>query len=157
MNTCILMAKIMSNPELRYTQDNQLPITQMLIEIDGLGPNDPPSTLKAVGWGNLASEIKDKYQEGDQVILKGRLSMRTFDNPEGFKEKRAELTVSHVYPLSPSTSTSNSNVVQLDSFKPVSDKKETEEIEETEETEEPLTPVESSSPESQENLDEIPF
>ena len=55
------MVKIASEPELRYTQDNQLPLTQMLVEIEGLGPNDPPGTLKAVGWGNLAAEIKEKY------------------------------------------------------------------------------------------------
>ncbi|ELR99654.1 single-stranded DNA-binding protein [Gloeocapsa sp. PCC 73106] len=147
MNSCILMAKIISNPELRYAQDNQLPIAQMLIEIDGLGPNDPPSTLKAVGWGNLASEIKEKYTEGDQVILMGRLSMKNFESPEGFKEKRAELTLSQVYPLSPSATTNN--VVPIDSFKPKTP---------TDETPEEMTDLTTSSPPvSDENLDEIPF
>ena len=30
MNSCILMAKIVRRPELRYTQDNQTPYAQML-------------------------------------------------------------------------------------------------------------------------------
>lgn len=150
------MAKIVSEPELRYTQDNQLPLTQMLIEIEGLGPNDPPGTLKAIGWGNLASEIKEKYNEGDQVILTGRLTMRTFEPTPGNKEKRAELNISHVYPLTPTTPTATSipkstenNVVQLDSFKPQANT--------ITEISYPKDEVEVSPIEVGKNLDDIPF
>ncbi len=107
MNTCILMAKILTNPELRYTQDSQLPIAQMLIEFAGVAPNDPPSRVKAVGWGNLATEIQQTYHEGEQVILQGRLKMNTIDRQEGFKEKRAELTISHIYKVGDITKTSS--------------------------------------------------
>jgi single-stranded DNA-binding protein len=100
MNTCILMGKIATNPELRYTPDSQLEIAQMLVEFPGLGPNDPPATLKTVAFGNLAKEIQQQYHPGEQVIIQGRLRMNTIDRQEGFKEKRAELTVSHLYKLS---------------------------------------------------------
>ena len=100
MNSCILMAKIIRSPELRYTQDNQTPIAQMLVEFDGPRPDDPPATLKVVGWGNMASEIQEQYNEGDRVVIVGRLSMNTVDRPEGFKEKRAELTVSQIHSVS---------------------------------------------------------
>jgi single-strand DNA-binding protein len=98
MNTCVLMAKIVSNPELRYTPD-QLALANMLVEFPGVGPNDPPATIKAVGWGNLATEIQNNYHEGEEVIIHGRLRMNTIDRQEGFKEKRAELTVSHIYKI----------------------------------------------------------
>lgn len=153
MNTCILMVKIASEPELRYTKDSQLPLTQMLVEIDGLGPNDPPGTLKAVGWGNLASEIKEKYSQGDQVIVSGRLSIKNFDTPEGSKEKRAELTISHLYPYSSSNIAPKSNinnVVEIDSFKPQA----TTPITETNPTDyEATVPLENSG----QDLDNIPF
>ncbi len=99
MNSCVLMAKIVRRPELRYTQDNQTPYTQMLVEFEGSRPEDPPATLRAVAWGNLASEVAESYNENDRVILEGRLSMQTIDRPEGFKEKRAELVISHLYRL----------------------------------------------------------
>ena len=35
MNSFILMAKIISNPELRYTSDTQKEVTQMLVEFEG--------------------------------------------------------------------------------------------------------------------------
>lgn len=99
MNSCVLMAKIIRSPELRYTQDNQTAVAQMLVEFEGQKPEDPPSTLKVVGWGGLATEISEKYTEGDRVIIEGRLSMTVFDRPEGYKEKRAELVISHIYHL----------------------------------------------------------
>jgi single-stranded DNA-binding protein len=97
MNSCILMAKIVRRPELRYTQDNQTPYAQMLVEFSPSRTEATPANLRAVAWGNLASEVAQNYNEGDQVILEGRLSMQTIDRPEGFKEKRAELVISHLY------------------------------------------------------------
>ena len=99
MNSCILMAEIIQDPELRYTSDNQTPLAQMLVQFPGQRADDPPTTLKVVGWGNFASEIKENYAVGDRVIIEGRLGMITIDRPEGFKEKRAELTASRIYKL----------------------------------------------------------
>ncbi|MBW4418542.1 MAG: single-stranded DNA-binding protein [Myxacorys californica WJT36-NPBG1] len=99
MNSCILLAEIIEAPQLRYTSDNQTPITEMQVQFAGLRPEDPPATVKAVGWGNMAQEIQGNYHQGDRVILEGRLGMNTVDRPEGFKEKRAELTIQKIYSL----------------------------------------------------------
>lgn len=103
MNSCILMAEIIQNPELRYTSDTQTPIAEMLVQFPGLRPEDPLATLKVVGWGNMAQEIQERYHEGDRVIIEGRLSMNTIERPEGFKEKRAELTVQRIHSVSADT------------------------------------------------------
>jgi len=99
MNSCILMAEIVQEPQLRYTPDNQTPIAEMMVEFSGIREEDPPARVKVVGWGNLAQEIQEKYHEGDRVIIEGRLHMNTFDRPEGFKEKRAELTAQKIHLL----------------------------------------------------------
>jgi single-strand DNA-binding protein len=99
MNSCILMAEIMTEPELRYTSENQTPIAEMQVQIAGLRPEDPPSMLKVIGWGNLAQEIQANYHSGDRVVIEGRLGMNTIERPEGFKEKRAELTAQRVHRL----------------------------------------------------------
>src|SRR6476469_308554 len=104
MNSCILMAEIIQDPQLRYTSDTQTTIAEMLVQFAGLRPDDPPATLKVVGWGNLAQEIQERYHQGDRVVLEGRLNMNTIDRPEGFKEKRAELTVQRIHPLDGSSS-----------------------------------------------------
>ncbi|AUB40774.1 Single-stranded DNA-binding protein [Nostoc flagelliforme CCNUN1] len=105
MNSCVLMAEIINEPQLRYTADN-LGVTEMLVQFpNSQKPEDPPATLKVVGWGNLATEIQQNYHQGDRVILVGRLSMNTVERQEGFKEKRAELTVQQIQPVGGSFNT----------------------------------------------------
>lgn len=99
MNNCILMAEIVQAPQLRYTADNQTPIAEFVVKFPGLREGDAPGQMTVLGWGNLAQEIQERYQRGDRVLLEGRLSINTIERPEGFKEKRAEMTVQRVNPI----------------------------------------------------------
>lgn len=98
MNSCILMAQIVSDPELRSTQD-QTSVSSMMVEFESTREGEAPGKVQVEGWGNLAEEIKNTYNAGDQIIIEGRLSMNLFDMPEGYKEKRAKLVASRIYPL----------------------------------------------------------
>ena len=100
MNNCILMAEIVEAPQLRYTADNQTPISEFVVKFPGLREGDAAGQIKVIGWGNLAQEIQERYQVGERVLLEGRLGMNTVERPEGFKEKRAEMTVQRVTPIS---------------------------------------------------------
>ena len=98
MNHCILMAEIVEVPQLRYTSDNQTPIAEFKVKIAGLRPDDSPAQFKAVGWGNLAQTIQEaSYGPGDRVVIEGRLTMKTVDRSEGFREKQAEITVQKLH------------------------------------------------------------
>ena len=98
MNHCILMAEVVEVPQLRYTSDNQTPIAEFKVKIAGLRPDDSPAQFKAVGWGNLAQTIQEaSYGPGDRVVIEGRLTMKTVDRPEGFREKQAEITAQKLY------------------------------------------------------------
>ncbi|MCX7596613.1 MAG: single-stranded DNA-binding protein [Fischerella sp.] len=110
MNCCILMAEIVKEPELRFTPDG-LEVTEMLVQFPAQREGDPAANLKVVGWGNMAKEIQQNYHIGDRVLLEGRLGMHTIDRPEGFKEKRAELTVQKIYSVSGGINTSPSPTV----------------------------------------------
>lgn len=100
MNNCILMAEIVQAPQLRYTADNQTPIAEFVVKFPGLREGDSAGQIKVVGWGNLAQEVQERYRVGDRVLLEGRLSMNTMERPEGFKEKRAEMTIQRINPIS---------------------------------------------------------
>ena len=98
MNHCILMAEIVEIPQLRYTSDNQTPIAEFKVKIAGLRSEDSPSQFKVVGWGNLAQTIQDSgYAPGDRVVIEGRLTMKSVDRPEGFREKQAEITAQRLH------------------------------------------------------------
>ena len=109
MNSCILMAQIVSDPELRSTQDN-LSVSTMLVEFESIREGEAPGKLKVEGWGKLAEEMKSTYSTGNQVIIEGRLSMNVIDMPEGYKQKVAKLVASRIYPFgASSTGTGGSN------------------------------------------------
>lgn len=102
MNNCILMAEIIQDPQLRYTSDTQTPIAEMTIQFEALRTGDPPETLKVIGWGNLAQEIQERCHQGDRILIEGRLTINSVDRPEGFREKRAELTAQRIHFVSSS-------------------------------------------------------
>jgi single-strand DNA-binding protein len=97
MNSCVLMAEIVKDPELRFMQDGQTAIAEMTVQFPAFKAEDPMEMLKVVGWGNLAQQIQEQFHTGDQVVMEGRLNMVLVDRPEGFKEKRAEFTVGRIH------------------------------------------------------------
>jgi single-strand DNA-binding protein len=102
MNSCILMAEIIKNPELRYTSDNQMAVSDMFVQFApplGGRPDEQHPTIEVVGWGNLATEMKESYKQGDKVTIEGRLEMNTIER-DGYKEKRARLVASRIYHMS---------------------------------------------------------
>ena len=117
MNSCILMAQIVSNPELRSTQDNTS-VSSMMVEFPSTREGEAPGKVQVEGWGNLAEEIKNTYSAGDNIIIEGRLSMNLFEMPEGYKEKRAKLVASRIYPVG--SSNDNSTSISTDSDRSLS-------------------------------------
>ena len=100
MNHCLIQSVIKTNPQMRYTKDNQTPIAEMLVGIKGLRNDDPINDLKVLGWGTIAQEMIDQLKEGDSVVLEGRLRMNSVTRKDGTKEKQAELTASRVHHIS---------------------------------------------------------
>ncbi|MFM8526291.1 MAG: single-stranded DNA-binding protein [Cyanobacteriota bacterium] len=99
MNHCLLEGVVVEAPQIRYTQDNQTPVAEMTLQIEGLRPDDPPGQLKVVGWGNLAQDLQNRVQVGQQLVVEGRLRMQTVTRQDGVKEKRTEFTLSRLHPL----------------------------------------------------------
>jgi single-strand DNA-binding protein len=108
MNSFTLLAEIISDPELRYTPDNQNSIASFLVQFSGSREEDAPSRLKVVGWNRLADEIMEKYHKGDAVVIEGRLAMNLVDRGT-YKEKRAEMTAARIHMLGGDMSASASS------------------------------------------------
>lgn len=104
LNHCLLEVEVLEAPQVRYTQDNQTPVAEMTVSLEGLRPDDPAGQLKVVGWGNLAQDLQNRVQVGQRLVLEGRMRMNTVTRQDGVKEKRAELTLSRLHPLAASES-----------------------------------------------------
>ncbi|MEB3334991.1 MAG: single-stranded DNA-binding protein [Cyanobacteriota bacterium] len=103
MNHCLLEVEVVEAPQVRYTQDNQTPVAEMVARFEGLRAEDPPGQIKVVGWGNLATDLQNRVQVGQRLVLEGRLRMNTVTRQDGVKEKRAELTLARLHPLGAAT------------------------------------------------------
>ena len=106
MNQCVLEVEVIDAPTVRYTQDNQTPIAEMVVRFDALRDGDPPSELKVVGWGNLAQDLQNRVQVGQRLLIEGSLRMNTVPRGDGMKEKRAEFTLARLHPIGASTTSS---------------------------------------------------
>lgn len=107
MNNAILIATVIEAPQMRYTQDNQTAIAEMLVQFPGIRDTDPPSQLKVTGWGNLAQRLQDQCQVGQQYALEGQLQMNLVQRSEGFKDKVAEMRLSKVSPATGNINTAH--------------------------------------------------
>ena len=86
-------------PTVRFTQDNKTPLAETEVEFDSLRADDPPSTIKVVGWGKLAEELQNTVQVNSKLVIEGRLRMNSVPRQDGTKEKRAEFTLSRIHPF----------------------------------------------------------
>ncbi len=116
MNHFLIQSVITSNPQMRYTKENQTPIAEMIVTFKGLRDDDPSSDLKVLGWGTIAQEMVDQLKEGQQVVIEGRLRMNSATRQDGTKEKQAELTASRFHHI-----TSADNKQSIDSAMPSND------------------------------------
>ncbi len=94
-------------PTVRFTQDNKTPLAEIEVQFDSLRADEPPCSLKVVGWGKLAEELQNTVQVNSKLVIEGRLRMNTVPRQDGTKEKRAEFTLSRIHPFSSNTATSS--------------------------------------------------
>ena len=109
MNHCLIQSVVKSNPQMRYTKENQTPIAEMIVIFKGLRNDDPESELKVVGWGAVAQAMVDEIVEGNKIVLEGRLKMNSVTRKDGTKEKQAELTASKIHHITTIEHNSNSS------------------------------------------------
>ena len=141
MNHCLIQAVINSAPQMRYTKENQTPIAEMIVSFKGLRSEDPSRDLKVLGWGNIAQEMVDELQEGQNIVLEGRLKMNSVTRKDGTKEKQPELTASKIHKISLMEKVKSTKVETTPSY----DKKDNQENSNWDSS--PLVP----------EVDEIPF
>jgi single-stranded DNA-binding protein len=99
MNSIVLMAEVLTEPELRYTPDSQNAIASFLVQFPSSRAEEPPHRIKVVGWNNLANEVMEKkYHRGARVLIEGRLRCDSYEK-DGRKEKRTEITASRIHSL----------------------------------------------------------
>ncbi len=98
MNSIVLMAEIVTDPEMRYTPDN-LAVASMLVSFPNTRQGEPDFQVRVASFGETAQQVADTYSVGDRVTIEGQLHINTVER-DGRNEKRAEVSARRIYKVS---------------------------------------------------------
>ncbi|MDX2273671.1 MAG: single-stranded DNA-binding protein [Cyanobacteriota bacterium] len=98
MNSIVLMAEVLTEPELRYTPDN-LAVASLLVSFLGNRADEAPYQVRVAAFGELAQQVVDACSVGSPITIEGQLHMNLVER-DGRKEKQAEINARRIYPLS---------------------------------------------------------
>lgn len=91
MNSYQCIGTIVTEPQLRYGKDGQLPIWEAGIELPNPNPKREPIFLKVTAFGKSAENADEAgYTMGEVILVDGRVDIVSYEK-EGVKSKRAEV------------------------------------------------------------------
>jgi single-strand DNA-binding protein len=99
MSTIILAAQIEAT-ELRYTQE-QTPVCVMAVSFFQSNGKDKEPTRRSLSvsaWGEMAETVSQQFPEQSYVIIQGRPSIQTVEQPDSTRRKVVSIMASHLHP-----------------------------------------------------------
>jgi len=100
MNKAILMGRLTRDPEVRYSQ-NSLPIANFTLAVDRRfnrqGEERQADFIPIVTFGKTAEFCEKYYRKGQQVLIVGRIQVRTWDDNEGKRRYVTEVIGEEAY------------------------------------------------------------
>ncbi|TYQ14976.1 UNVERIFIED_CONTAM: single-strand DNA-binding protein [Acetivibrio alkalicellulosi] len=101
MNKVILMGRLTKDPELRYTNANNVPVCSFTLAVDRQfsrqGEEKQADFFPAVAWNKTAEFCSKYFNKGQKVVVVGRLQTRTWDDNEGKKHYVTEVIVEEAH------------------------------------------------------------
>ncbi len=97
LNRVILAGRLIVDPEIRYTSDEQA-VANFTIGVSHGSKTDP---VKCVANGGLAKIAGEYLKKGRLVAVEGRISVREWKNKNGMKLSQVEIVIEEMQMLDP--------------------------------------------------------
>jgi single-strand DNA-binding protein len=103
-NTITIVGNITRDPELRFTPSGQatatfgVAVNRAWTDRQSQERKEVTSFFDVVCWGQLAENAAQSLSRGTRVIVSGRLDQRSWENQEGEKRSKIEITADEVSP-----------------------------------------------------------
>lgn len=100
LNEVLLQGRLVKDPELRRTQAGDavtsftLAVERDIPDRDGARETD---YIDCVAWRKTAEFVDRNFTKGKMAIVKGRLTIRKFEDKDGNKRAKAEVVADSVY------------------------------------------------------------
>jgi single-strand DNA-binding protein len=103
-NTVTIVGNLTRDPELRFTPSGQatatfgVAVNRVWTDRQSQERKEATSFLDVVCWGQLAENAAQSLIRGTRVVVSGRLDQRSWENQEGEKRSKIEITADEVAP-----------------------------------------------------------
>ena len=101
MNKVILMGRLTRDPEVRYTQTNNILVASFSLAVNRRfvkeGEERQADFINIVAWNKLGEFCSKYFKKGQQVGVIGRLQTRSWDDEEGKKHFVTEVIAEEAY------------------------------------------------------------
>ena len=95
MNKVIILGRLTSNPEIRYTQAGKAVASLTIAVNRGFG-SDSADFINCVAWEKMAEIIGNNLSKGSQVLVEGRMQNRSYENNQGEKRFVTEVVLNNI-------------------------------------------------------------
>ncbi len=94
LNRVLLIGRLTREPELRYTPDGT-PVANFTIAVNRSFTNQPGEReadfIPVVVWRKQAEQCAEYLSKGREVMVDGRLQVRSYEDRDGIKRKKSEV------------------------------------------------------------------
>jgi single-strand DNA-binding protein len=101
MNKVILMGRLTKDPEMRYTNTNNIPVCSFSLAVDRRFSKQEEEKqadfFPIVAWNKNAEFCSKYFTKGKKVVIVGRLQTRTWDDDEGKRHYITEVIAEETY------------------------------------------------------------
>ncbi len=97
MNSVQLLGNLARDPEIRFTKTGRavamftVACTRTYVPAGSTEQRELTDFIPCVAWGNLAEHCGNSLAKGSRVFVQGRISVRSYDTPDGQKRYRTEV------------------------------------------------------------------
>lgn len=93
MNKVILMGRLTSDPEIRYTQ-NKLAVARYTLAVNRKGHTENTADfIRCVAFDHAAEFAEKYFKQGTKIIITGRIQTGSYTNKDGQKVYITEVAV----------------------------------------------------------------
>ena len=122
LNKAILMGRLVADPELRRTPNNNS-VTSFTLAVNRsfTRQGEQPQTdfIDIVAWGKTAEFVSRYFVKGQQVAVAGRIQARMWEDKQGNKRKSVEVVAEEVHFAEPKRDSQPRNEMPQGSFDPM--------------------------------------
>lgn len=99
LNTSILMGRLTSDPELKYTQSD-VPVTSFTLAVDRAyksGEEKATDFINIVAWRQKAEFVAKWFKKGSLVVIEGAIQTRKYQDKDGNNKTSFEVVANRVH------------------------------------------------------------